>query len=128
MYGYQYAAKTLIALIFLFKTTIRRSDSVYKLCPKIYECALQYVELGRAIVQAVSRWLPTVAARIRARVRSCGIYCVQSGTGAGFLLVFSLGSNSSDRSTLIIIRGWYSRPVVDSVIVHSVPPYPKKGG
>jgi hypothetical protein len=29
--------------------------------------------LGRAIAQAVSRWLPTAAALVRARVRSCGI-------------------------------------------------------
>jgi hypothetical protein len=39
---------------------------------------------GRAIAQAVSRWLPTVAARVRAQVRSCGICGEQSGSGAGF--------------------------------------------
>jgi hypothetical protein len=31
------------------------------------------VENGRAIAQAVSRWLPTVAARVQTRVLSCGI-------------------------------------------------------
>jgi hypothetical protein len=37
---------------------------------------------GRAIAQAVSRWLPT--ARIRARVLPSGICGGQSGAGAGF--------------------------------------------
>jgi hypothetical protein len=39
---------------------------------------------GRAIAQAVSRWLPTAAAR----VRSSGICDEQSGVGACFLRVF----------------------------------------
>jgi hypothetical protein len=42
---------------------------------------------GRAIAQAVSRWLPTAAARVRARVWSCGICGGQSGDGAAFLRV-----------------------------------------
>jgi hypothetical protein len=42
---------------------------------------------GRAIAQAVSRWLPTAAARVRARVWSCGFCAGQSGAGAGFLRV-----------------------------------------
>jgi hypothetical protein len=44
-------------------------------------------DIGRAIAQAVSRWLPTAAARIRARVWSSGICGGQSGPGAGFLRV-----------------------------------------
>jgi hypothetical protein len=43
---------------------------------------------GRAVAQAVSRWLPTAAARVRARVWSSGICGGQSGAGAGFLRVF----------------------------------------
>jgi hypothetical protein len=43
---------------------------------------------GRTIAQAVSRLLPTAAARVRARVRSCGICGGQSGSAAGFLRVF----------------------------------------
>jgi hypothetical protein len=43
--------------------------------------------VGRAKAQAVSRWLPTVAARFRTRVWSCGICGGQSGAGSGFLLV-----------------------------------------
>jgi hypothetical protein len=42
--------------------------------------------LGRAVAQAVSRWLPTAAARVRVRA-ACGVCGEQSGTGAGFLRV-----------------------------------------
>jgi hypothetical protein len=41
--------------------------------------------LGGAIAQAVSRWLPTAAARVRARVRSRGICGGQSSTEEGFV-------------------------------------------
>jgi hypothetical protein len=44
-------------------------------------------KIGRAIAQAVSRWLPTAAARVRARVWSSGICGGQSGAGGGFLRV-----------------------------------------
>jgi hypothetical protein len=51
----------------------------------------KYIELvynlGRAIAQAVSRWLPTAAARVPSQVRSCGICGEQNGTGADFLRV-----------------------------------------
>jgi hypothetical protein len=40
--------------------------------------------MGRAIAQAAIRLLPAAAARIRAQVRSCGIYGGQSGTGQVF--------------------------------------------
>jgi hypothetical protein len=43
--------------------------------------------LGRAIAQAVSRWLPTAAARVETRIWSSGIFGGQSGYGAGFLRV-----------------------------------------
>jgi hypothetical protein len=41
---------------------------------------------GRAVAQAVSRWLPTAPARVRVRA-ACGVYGGQSYTGAGFLRV-----------------------------------------
>jgi hypothetical protein len=41
---------------------------------------------GRAVAQAVSRWLPTAAARVRVR-EACGVCGGQSSTGAGFLRV-----------------------------------------
>jgi hypothetical protein len=40
---------------------------------------------GRAIAEAVSRWLPTAAALVQSRVWSSGICGGQSGVGAGFL-------------------------------------------
>jgi hypothetical protein len=42
---------------------------------------------GTTIAQAVSRWLPTAAARDSARVCSCGICGGQNGAGVGFLRV-----------------------------------------
>jgi hypothetical protein len=45
------------------------------------------MSLCSAIAQAVSRWLPTAAARVQTRVWSCGICGGQSGAGAGFLRV-----------------------------------------
>jgi hypothetical protein len=42
--------------------------------------------LGRAVAQAVSSWLPTAAAQVRVRA-ACGVCGGQSGIGAGFLRV-----------------------------------------
>jgi hypothetical protein len=44
------------------------------------------LEPGRAVAQAVRRWLPTAAAWVRVRA-PCGVCGGQSGTGAGFLRV-----------------------------------------
>jgi hypothetical protein len=77
-------------------------------------------EWGRAIAQAVSRWLPTTVARVLARVLSSRICGGESGTGADFLRVLrfplpilippiALLSPSS------IIWGCYNRPVVAAV-------------
>jgi hypothetical protein len=59
---------------------------------------------------------PTVAARVRAHVRSCGSCGGQSGTGAGILRVLVSPANShfTDYSTLIInlsTDGWYNRSI-----------------
>jgi hypothetical protein len=43
----------------------------------------------------VSRWLPTAAARVRARIWSSGICGGQSGAGAGFLRVLRFPCQSS---------------------------------
>jgi hypothetical protein len=43
--------------------------------------------VGRAVAQAVSRWLTTAAARVRFWAEHVRVCDGQSGTGAGFLLV-----------------------------------------
>jgi hypothetical protein len=73
---------------------------------------------GRAIAQAVSRWVPTGAALVRAQIKSCGVCGGQSGTGAGFLrlLRFSLPiyiPPSAPHSSSSLIRGCYNRPMTD---------------
>jgi hypothetical protein len=75
---------------------------------------------GRAIAQAVSRWLPTAAGRVRARVWSCGICGGQSGAGAGFLRVLRFPlpifiPPIAPQSPLSIIWGLYNRPEVAAV-------------
>jgi hypothetical protein len=67
---------------------------------------------GRAITQAVSRWLPTAAAPVRSRVWSSGI--------CGFLRVLRfplpiLTPPITPQSPLPIIWGWYNRPEVAAV-------------
>jgi hypothetical protein len=65
------------------------------------------------VAQAVSRWLPTAAARIRIR-SACGVCGGQSGTGAGFLRNTSVSPashHSTKFSVIIITWSWYSRPI-----------------
>jgi hypothetical protein len=80
----------------------------------------EHVALGRAIAQAVSRWLPTVAAWVQAQVKSCGICGGWSGTGAGFLWVLQFPlpifiPPIAPQSPSSVIRGWYNRTVVAAV-------------
>jgi hypothetical protein len=64
----------------------------------------------RAMAHAVSRWLPTAAAWVRAQVWSCGICGGQSGTRAGFLRVLRFLP-----PIFIPACSWYNRPVVAAV-------------
>jgi hypothetical protein len=62
------------------------SQSLYRLChPGSCSICRSNSKLGRAIAQAVSRWLPTAAARGSRPGRACGVCGGQSGTGEGFL-------------------------------------------
>jgi hypothetical protein len=75
---------------------------------------LSYPLLGRAIAQAVNRWLPTAAARVRSQAKWCGICGGQSAIGADFLRVLQfplpifIPPNAPYSS---IIRDWYGRPI-----------------
>jgi hypothetical protein len=75
---------------------------------------------GRAVAQAVSRWLPTTVARVRVRA-TCGICGEQSGIGAGFLsqIFFEYFGSPADHFTsfsiIIVTRGWHNRPLVAAV-------------
>jgi hypothetical protein len=78
------------------------------------------LERPRAIVQAVSRWHPTAAARVRSRVWSSGICGGQSGVGAGILRVLRFPlpifiPPIAPQSPSPIIWGWYNRPEVAAV-------------
>jgi hypothetical protein len=72
---------------------------------------------GCAIAQAVSRRLPTAAARDRAQISSCRICGGQSGTGGGFLRVFRCPPPflipPTATHSLSIIRSRYNRRVSD---------------
>jgi hypothetical protein len=84
----------------------------------------------RAVAQSASRRFPTTVAGVRVRVRSCSICGRQSHTGAGFLRIFRFPlpniPPTAPHSSTYIIRGWYNRPVVASVIVDSVPLHRKR--
>jgi hypothetical protein len=69
-----------------FRVTIAITCQVLTRCMNVsYVGQEQGNTQGRAIAQAVSRWLTTAAARVRAPVWSCGICGGPSGTRAGFL-------------------------------------------
>jgi hypothetical protein len=75
---------------------------------------------GRAIAQAVNRWLSTAAARVRSLVWSSGICGGQSGVGAGFLRVLRFPlpifiPPIAPQSPSPIICGWYNKPEVAAV-------------
>jgi hypothetical protein len=92
------------------KTAHRRISSGHVKSSYLSICC----KMGRAIAQAVSRRQPISVARVWSQVRSCGICCGQSGTGAGLLLVFRFPLPiriPPNASYSCIIRGWYNRPI-----------------
>jgi hypothetical protein len=74
----------LLSLSTSFLKRKMRSSISYTRRNKIYSFYMLIFTF--VIAQAVSRWLPTVAARVRVRA-ACGVCGGQSGIGAGFLRV-----------------------------------------
>jgi hypothetical protein len=79
-----------------------------------YQYCKIHADTGHAIAQVVSHRLHTVAAQVRARVRSCGVCGRQSGIVVGSLqvLLFPLPiviPPTAPQSSSIT-WGWYSRP------------------
>jgi hypothetical protein len=79
-----------------------------------------FYSTGRALAQAVSRSLPTAAARVRARVWSRAIRGGGSGAGAGFLRVrrFPLPifiPPIAPQSPSSVLWGSYNRPIAAAV-------------
>jgi hypothetical protein len=64
------------AAILTFSTSFIKKEGRLKACHD-----------GRAIAEAVGRWLPIAAARVQSRVWSSGSCGGQSGAGAGFLRI-----------------------------------------
>jgi hypothetical protein len=78
------------------------------------------IHQGCAIAQAISRWLHTAVARVRARVWSCEICGGQSGAEAGFLRVLRFPlpifiPPFASQLPSSIIWGLYNRPEVGAV-------------
>jgi hypothetical protein len=81
--------------------------------PKIRSVILMGFNLGRAVAQAVSRWLPTSAARVRFQA-ACGVCGGQSGTGCTFspsTSVSPANHHYTNFFNIIITLGWHSRPI-----------------
>jgi hypothetical protein len=76
--------------------------------PCLHGVVLSSLSVGRVVVQEVSRRLSTAAARVRVRVKTCGICGGQSGALAGFLGVLRrIPVCAAHLSPSIIIRGCY---------------------
>jgi hypothetical protein len=65
------------------------------------------------MAQAVSRWIPTAATRLRVRVRHVGFAVDKVVLGQVFSEYFGFPcqSYSTNFSTIILIRGWHNRPI-----------------
>jgi hypothetical protein len=70
----------------LEKKNPRHRDSILRPSGLYLSASTKYTTVGRAVAQAVRRWLPTAAARVRVRT-AFGVCGGKSGTGAGFLRV-----------------------------------------
>jgi hypothetical protein len=102
-------------------------------------CIVLVWKMGHAIAQAVSRRLPTAEAQVRVQVRSCGIFCGQSGIETGFLQVLrfacqfsfnrllhnhhhhlSFGAGTISQTVAAVPSGLSPHPMRNSVTVPSM--------
>jgi hypothetical protein len=69
--------------------------------------------IGRAVAQAVSRWLPTAAARVRVRADMWGLWWTKRHWGRFSPITSASPANhhSANFSIIIITRGWHNRPI-----------------
>jgi hypothetical protein len=73
--------------------------------------------MGRAVAQAVSRWLPTAAARVPVRAEHVGFEVDKVALGQVFSEYFGFPANHHSTNfsiIIIIIRGWHNRPIGDN--------------
>jgi hypothetical protein len=80
-----------------------------------HRCAVEvsFVWKGRAVVQAVSCWLPTVVARVRVRAGMWGLWWTKRHLGRFSPSTSLSPANhlSTNFSIIIITQGWHSRPI-----------------
>jgi hypothetical protein len=70
---------------------------------------VKYLKKGRAVVKAVSRWLPTAAVRVR--IRGLWWRKWQWGRFSPSTSVSSANHHSTNFSIIIITRDWHNRPI-----------------
>jgi hypothetical protein len=68
---------------------------------------------GRALAQAVSRWFPTAAARIRVQAAMWGLWWTKRHRGrfSPSTSFSPANHHSTNFSIIIITRGWHNRPI-----------------
>jgi hypothetical protein len=69
--------------------------------------------MGFAVAQAVSRWLPTAAARVRVRPGVCGLWWTKRHWGrfSSSTSVFPANHRSTNFSIVLITRCWHNGPI-----------------
>jgi hypothetical protein len=98
--------------------TVRSSETLIFICnirchsPEDNTREIYYIENGRAVAQAVSRWLPTAAARVRVRAACGGLWWTKQHWGRfSPSISVSTADHSTNFSIIIITRGWHNRPI-----------------
>jgi hypothetical protein len=69
------------------------------------------VPAGHPVAQAVSRWLPTAAARVRVRTGMWGLWTKRHWGRFSPSTSVSLANHSTSFSIITITQGWHNRPI-----------------